>query len=298
MKIAVLFFVISVCAFSELINYNIKPVDFQSQKIKILDSKEFKYGKIDGIKITELSDLAYHDGILYGVSDQGFFYKFALGIKNKKIQDIKPLKGMKLKNKRGKTLNKSKRDAEGLCYVDGKFLISFERKPRVGFFTSDAKKIKKVKIDKKLLDIDNYVSKNKALEAVAYSKKYGVVTAPELPLKDKERCSHTIFTKKENFEFLACGCITAIEFIDENKVLVLLRDYSYLSRHLVVSLLSVDFLNGDVDTLLKMDSQKGWQTDNFEGLTKVGDNLYLMVSDDNESMFQKTLFVLFEIPLK
>jgi hypothetical protein len=44
-----------------------------------------------------------------------------------------------------------------------------------------------------------------------------------------------------------------------------------------------------------MDSQKGWHIDNFEGLTKVGKNLYLMVSDDNESIFQKTLFVLFEL---
>ena len=89
--------------------------------------------------------------------------------------------------------------------------------------------------------------------------------------------------------------VATLEFIDEDRVLVLLRDYSYLNRHLIITLLSVDFSNGDVDTLLKMDSQKGWKIDNFEGLTKVGENLYLMVSDDNESMFQKTLFVLFEI---
>jgi hypothetical protein len=280
--------------------YEMKPKYFKSKKVKILDSKEFKFGKIDGIKITELSDLAYHDGILYGVSDQGFFYKFALDIKNKKIQDIKPLKGMKLKNKRGKTLKRSKRDAEGLCYVDGKFLISFERRPRVEYFNHHAKKIKKAKIGKKLLNLDNYISKNKALEAVTYSKKYGVVTAPELPLKKRKKSKHTIYTKIKNFKFNAAGSITAFEFIDDDKILVLMREYSFFKRYLKITLLSVDFSNGDVDILLKMDSQKGWNVDNFEGLTKVGDNLYLMVSDDNESMFQKTLFVLFElkIPLK
>ncbi len=274
------------CVFGELLNYDIKPPHFKSQNIKILDSKEFITQKIDGVKITELSDLAFDDGVLYSVGDQGVLYTFSLIIKDKKIEQIKPIKGMKLK---------SNRDAEGLCLAEGRLLISFERKPSVEYFTSDAKRVKKAKISKKLLSIDNYRSKNKALEAVTYNKKYGVVTAPELPLKNQDICTHTIYTKKSNFSFSACGCITSLEFIDEDRVLVLLRDYSYLNRHLIITLLSVDFSNVDVDTLLKMDSQKGWKIDNFEGLTKVGENLYLMVSDDNESMFQKTLFVLFEI---
>jgi hypothetical protein len=127
-----------------------------------------------------------------------------------------------------------------------------------------------------------------------------VVTAPELPLKKRKKSQHTIYTKIKNFKFNAAGSITAFEFIDDDKILVLMREYSFFKRYLKITLLSVDFSNGDVDILLKMDSQKGWNVDNFEGLTKVGDNLYLMVSDDNESMFQKTLFVLFElkIPLK
>lgn len=47
--------------------------------------------------------------------------------------------------------------------------------------------------------------------------------------------------------------------------------------------------------LAKLESKKGYKIDNFEGLTKVAKNRYLMVSDDNESKFQKTLLVLFEI---
>lgn len=279
MRVFIILLGMWVCVFGELLNYD----------IKILDSKEFVTQKIDGVKITELSDLAFDDGVLYSVGDQGVLYTFSLIIKDKKIEQIKPLKAMKLK---------SNRDAEGLCLADGRLLISFERKPSVEYFTFHAKKIKDAKIDKKLLNIDNYRSKNKALEAVTYNKKYGVVTAPELPLKKQDICTHTIYTqKKGKFSFSACGCITALEFIDEYRVLVLLRDYSYLNGHLIITLLSVDFLSGDVDTLLKMDSQKGWEIDNFEGLTKVGENLYLMVSDDNESMFQKTLFVLFALKI-
>jgi len=281
--------------FAQLLEYGVSPSYFQSQKIKILDSKEFKSSKIDGIKITEVSDLAFKDGILWGLSDQGYLYRFSLVIKDKKIQKIKPLKAFRLKTKKGKKLKKSKRDAEGLCYTDKKLLISFERKPRISYFSLNGIKLKNANIDKKLLDIKNYRSENKALESVIYSKKYGVVTAPELPLKMQNKSTHTIFTNKGDFKFVASGCITSLEFIDEDNLLVLLRDYSYLSGRLVVTLLRFDLLSGDVNTLLKMDSKKGWHIDNFEGLTKVGKNLYLIVSDDNENLFQKTLFVLFEL---
>jgi hypothetical protein len=47
--------------------------------------------------------------------------------------------------------------------------------------------------------------------------------------------------------------------------------------------------------LAKLDSFKGWHIDNFEGLTKVDKNRYLMVSDDNGNFFQKTLLVFFEV---
>jgi len=295
LKVFIILFGMWSVVFSQLLSYDIKPSHFNSKKIKILDSKEFKSVKIDGIKITELSDLAFRDGILYALSDQGFLYRFSLIIKDKKIQKLTPLKAMKLRNKDGNSFEKSKRDAEGLCYVDDRLLISFERKPRVEYFTLDGKKIKKALIEKKLLNIDNYRSKNKALESVIYTKKYGVVTAPELPLKHKNRCRHTIFTKRGDFGFSGCGCITSLEFISKERILVLLRDYSYLTGDLKVTLLSVDLLSGDTQTIVKMDSQKGWHIDNFEGLTKVGENLYLMVSDDNESIFQKTLFVLFEL---
>ena len=296
MKYLFFLFVFYEVAFSGLLKYEIKPADFKSKHIKILDAKEFKSKKIDGIKVTEISDLAFMDKKLYGVSDQGYLYTFKLDIQNKKIKTIKPLKAMRLSGKKGKVFKNSKRDAEGLCAIGKELLISFERKPRIGIFGFDGREIKKADIAKKLLHIENYRGKNKALESVIYTKKYGVVTAPELPLKTQKISFHTIFTqKKGNFSFFSKGCITSLEFIDEDKVLVLLREYSYMTRHLIVTLLSVNLLDERVDVLLKMDSQKGWHIDNFEGLTKVGKNLYLMVSDDNESIFQKTLFVLFEL---
>ena len=83
-------------------------------------------------------------------------------------------------------------------------------------------------------------------------------------------------------------------------MLVLERSFDNIMRRRITTLSKVyldkcnDGLCKSV-VLAKLDSKKGWNIDNFEGLTKISDNQYLMVSDDNDSMFQKTLLVLFEV---
>jgi len=47
--------------------------------------------------------------------------------------------------------------------------------------------------------------------------------------------------------------------------------------------------------LAVFNSGEGWNIDNFEGLTHLGGNRYLMVSDDNKNPLQQTLLVMFEI---
>jgi len=254
-----------------------------SNSINILDIKKVSTLKIDGFRVTELSALAYDEKTLFALSDKGYLIKYKLDVKNKKINSIKPLSASRLKNKKGKNLKKKKSDAEGMVYVNDKLLISFERKPKVEYFSLDAKRIKKVKINKQLTKENTYIAKNKMLEAVAYSDKYGVITTPELPLKHFNRCKHTLYSKKKTYSFKQCGHITALEFIDEDKLLVLYRDISLSIFDLATS------------KLIKLDIKKEFSAYSFEGLTKIDDNLYLIVSDNDDSMFQKTLFVLFEI---
>jgi hypothetical protein len=148
---------------------------------------------------------------------------------------------------------------------------------------------------------ENYQSANKGLESVAYSPKYGLITAPELPLKNQDSKYHTLYAKNRVWRFQAEGAVTDITFLDKDSVIVLLREYSYLTQHRVTSLVEVNLQKCNKQdickekVLAKLDSADGWHIDNFEGLTKVGENRFLMVSDDNDSIFQKTLLVLFEI---
>ena len=273
--VKLLLFIFSLTLHAELLEYKITPKNYTPKNVKIIDTKEFK------TDLSEFSALAYDGKILYIVSDKGYMYHFKLTLENKKIKGLKLLKTIKLKG-----------DSEGAVCIGKNIAISFERKPKIVLYTKNGTKIKNIKLPKNLNNIKNYQSKNKALESVAYSKKYGFTTAPEKPLFHKKK--HTIYTtKKGNFYFKKDGSITAMEFISKNKLLILLRKHNIFSRKSI--LIELNLKTKKQKTLLTMSSKNGWNIDNFEGLTKIGKNLYLMVSDDNNNPFQKTLFVLFSL---
>jgi hypothetical protein len=235
---------------------------------------------------------------LYAVSDKGYLYKFDLVLKNNKIKSLTLKDSIRLKDKNHKPLKKKKSDAEGLFYYNSKLFISFERKHRVMLYDLDANAIKKVKINNKLIDEKKYKSSNDGLESVAYSKVYGVVTAPEEPFNSKKL--HTIYMKDNSYSFVSDGKITALEFRDKHKLLILLRKFNYLSRRREIFLRELNLKKCyknicDTKLLFKLDSKKGCNIDNFEGLTKISKNIFLMVSDDNDSFLQNTHFVLFKI---
>ena len=204
LNVLIAFIISAVMLEAKIIDFDIKPKNLNSSRymdINILDSKEYVSSEFDGVKISELSALALNNDTLYILSDRGYLFHFALSIKDNKIKEFEVKKVFKLKNKKSELLSKKNRDSEGMVFVDDKLLISFERKPRVETFSLRAKKIKKNKIHKDLQKIKHYKSKNKALEALAYSEKYGVITAPESALKKEKKELSYIICKKKEVEF-------------------------------------------------------------------------------------------------
>lgn len=269
--------------------------------ITILDSKKLKFKTYKGFKTEELSALAATKKRLYALDDKGRLYTFKIKIKNGKIKKLKLRNIQKLKDEKGNKLSKLDRDSEGMVVKDNALLISFEKNPRVEIYSFNAKRISKLKIHKKLRDINRYQSANTALEALAYNEKYGLVTAPEAPLKNRNISYHTLYAQKRTWKFRSYGNITALEFINRDEILVMQRSFNDFtrSRETVLSRVNLskcgkkDICKNDV--LAELNSKDGWNIDNFEGLTKVSKNRYLMISDDNGSFLQKTLLVLFEI---
>ncbi|MCW8954908.1 MAG: esterase-like activity of phytase family protein [Sulfurimonas sp.] len=288
---------------AQLYTHSIKPQSLKSDKlmnIKILDTVAVKFDDFNGIEFHEISALAYQKNKLYALSDRGYLYHLNIKIKKNRIKSLKLVKALELKRKNSKRLKKKHRDAEGMVLVDEELYISFERKPRVDVFSLNGKKIKKYEIQKELNNIDNYQTKNKALESIAYSKKHGIVTAPEIPLLGNDENLHVVYAKNKQYKFRATSKLSAMEFIDENRLLTLERSFNVLTRQRVVTLNEIDLRKSHNEIsrarlLAVMSSDDGWNLDNFEGLTKVGKNKFLMVSDDSGGYFDKTVFVLFKV---
>jgi len=283
----------------------------QFMGIKILDQKQLSFDKIQGVKFAELSDVTYHTKThtLYFVGDKGMLYAFRAKFSNT-IDTLVPLRAAKLKNKKGKRLRKWKRDAEGLT-LDGKgrLLLSFEGDAKIAWFHKNSDKygslIRKYTLPKLLKHTKNYRSKNKSLEALAWHKKYGILTASEWPVKKDDKKRQTIYAlagKKWHFkaEPEAKTAVVAMEVMDDSNILVLERSFTGLLEPFVVTLKKVMIKNCKkkmcpTKVLAKMNSHKGWDVDNFEGLARVGKNRYVMVSDDGDNFFQKTLLIYFEV---
>lgn len=302
MKIIIsLFLALLVVANAKITEYELKPKNLQMDtfmNIKILDTKEISFQEKNNIAFTEISDITYKNGKFFAVGDKGVLYEMKLKIKSDRIAKLELIHATKLKDKFGKKLKKKDRDSEGLVFIDDKLALSFEGNERIDLYTTNGLKIKNLPIHKDLRKKKNYQGRNKGLEAVAYNEKYGIVTAPQEPLKDQK--SHTIYSENKSWKFEAEGVITGLQFISKNKLLILLKEFDSLREQRVITLLQLNLKkcsNYQCQTkiIAKLDSNDGWNLDNFEGLTQVEKNKFLMISDDNGNLFQKTLLVLFEI---
>ncbi len=311
MRIVWCYIVTCIGLFAEMIPVNIVPKVAPHMHIRILDQKELDFDRIQGIRFSEISDLAYDpkSARLYLVSDEGKLFVFRTGL-SERIEKLIPIAAAKVRKHNGKQFKKWARDTEGMTLDgEGHLLISFEGKAKIGSFSLErerlGERIKKYTLPSELRDPKSYRSKNKSLEALAWHPKYGILTVAEWPLKKDNKKSQTVYAlhgKRWHFraEPEARSGVSAIEVMDDGNLLVLERSYKGLFEPFVVTLKKV-YLDAcshgwcKSRVLVKMNTHKGWNIDNFEGLARVGKDRYLMVSDDNDNFFQKTLLVYFEV---
>ncbi len=151
----------------------------------------------------------------------------------------------------------------------------------------------------------NFHSKNKGLEALVWHPKYGLVTAGEYPLKKLPKNIQTLYSvdgKRWNFyrSKEPHSALTALEVLDNGNFLLLERSFNGIFKPKVIILreLQIDKCTQNLcptRLLARFDSSQGWAVDNFEGLTKVGKNRFLMISDNNDNFYQKTLLIYFQV---
>jgi len=272
--------------------------------ITILDERSLIYPSKNNIPFSEISDLSYNEKShkLYMIGDKGNFYIFSADFK-KKIENLKYLSAYKIDEKKKST----QYDTEGLTQDSkGNLYLSFERTPRIASISKKGYLGKNKRLTKELKNRKNYQSRNKIFEALAWHKRYGLLTVAEFPLykqKSTEQTLYSIKGKKWHFkaEKYKNSAVTAIEVMDENHILILERAFTSIFEPIHITLKRLYLNQCDKKRFCKSEvlttftGQAGINVSNYEGLTKVGKNRYLMVSDNNNKALLSTKIIYFKV---
>ncbi|HPE59958.1 MAG TPA: esterase-like activity of phytase family protein [Thiolinea sp.] len=282
--------------------------------LQVLDYHVIPRTDFNGIRITELSGLAWDEDeqLLYGLSDRGRIFHFRFRVEDELIREVTPVYAAHLADRKGRLLSGKESDSEGLLALnanngrkgDTQLVISFERQPRLARFTPQGREVAAIPLAKPLQDVSHYRNDNNALESVTWHPKYGFITAPEEPLVGQPRNLHTLYALKKQWSFMAYPApnsfITGLEFVPgSDDLIVLERAWSGFPNPMVNSIRRVNLARCSPEGTCPVENlqvfSSSFSIDNFEGLTHIRDNLYLMVSDDGENDLLRTLLTLFKI---
>jgi len=252
-----------------------------------------------GRKLKEASDLAYDQerNILYIVGDKGDFYTCSVKNRNNRIE-LKFLSASKIQH------NFKSIDSEGLDINDEGELILSTEGTNAGIFNFTKEGL--VNGDLGLpysLENAEYFDSNSKFEALTYHPEYGILTAAERPINQKDVRDQTIYNfdghewnfKAENYDK---SSVVALQTMDDGNVLVLERALrGKKTLYITVKKLFIsDADQTDKECNTEIIYKARWDGGNFEGLTKIptdNGNIYLMVND-GQGRF-KTIFKAFKI---
>ncbi|EIJ42686.1 hypothetical protein BegalDRAFT_1812 [Beggiatoa alba B18LD] len=275
---------------------------------------------IEGLTLGGLSGIAWDEDErrLYAVSDTGRLFHFRVTFNvSHQLQSVIPIASYLLKNQQGISLNtiRRQRDAEGLSLLkgnngiqgDSELIIAFERNPRIERYRPTGEWLGAYVLPISLRKVDSYASFNEALESVASHPTLGILTVPELPLKQETAQIIQIFNLKGQSWTLPAysapnSAVTDLAVMADGSLLLLERAFTSIFSPLIISLRQVYLCNPktgknstQVQQIAVFDSSKGWSIDNFEGLAHHQGAFFFMISDDNYRMLQSTLLTYFEV---
>lgn len=286
------------------------PAGAAELKLEALGRTEIAATGKDGVRVDELSGLAWDadEKLLYAVSDGGVLHHFRLQLEEDKITGIEHVFSSPLAAAAG---GKTVTNAEGLAAVNGEdgkpgnseLLIAFEDGPVIARFTPQGQWLADVALPAPLAHPENYAKKNSRLESVAFDKARGVLTAPERPLSGEPETLHKIYAGEgATWAFDAAqpdGRVKAIETLTDGNLLVLERTAEAKGgprtahlRHLDLATCQPGGLCAAPDLAATPDPQL---VDNFEGLARLSDSLFLIVTDRTKKDVEPTSFVLFKL---
>jgi hypothetical protein len=236
------------------------------------------------------------------LNDRSRLFRFKISFKDDKIESLEPISSCRLKNRFGKNFLLYQSDSEGITSRDGRIFISFEgRRPKILEYDKECNYKRTIYLAKELKESKNYRSKNRALESLVYTKRYGLLTSPERALKKTKEGYFGIY----NYKGVLCSygvddpksSIVEYESMSDGNILALFRRLHLIPFGFDISLKKIYIQKKEcrVENIVTLKSSEGANIDNFEGLVRVGKRRFLMISDDNNNLFEKTLLIFFEL---
>ena len=279
--------------------------------LKIFGTLRLPRHTADNIPISELSGLAWDEDeqLLYAVSDQGYLYHLQPLIQGDQLLDVTVRRRLPLRHPKLSKLP----DAEGLVVLGGndgqrgnsELVISREGDPGIDAYTPAGQWLRREQLPQDHAKRRQYATPNKGLEALAHHPQLGLISAAEMPMRGQSMELIQLFSltgwrmEIPRSNGPNCG-VVALETTDNSGLLILERCYQAMPPQLRVQLRYLPLPNSaeaqapTIHPLANWDTAAGWRIDNFEGLTRIGQNRYLMISDDNDHPAEDTLLVYFE----
>ncbi|MCE3027690.1 esterase-like activity of phytase family protein [Salinicola sp. DM10] len=271
----------------------------------------------DGTPVGGLSDLGWDadESLLFLISDRGWLHRARLSFSGSgELRGYEPLDTYPLRDVNGAILRSRRSDAEALALEhanDGirgntQLVIGFEGAPaadgngdaRWQRFYPSGLASEPPHRPAALSD----VAANGGLEALTDTPDHGLIGGIEQPPTGWPPKLTRLFTLDGQHSWRyplsddPHAALTALETLDGD-LLALERAFTPPAS-LVIRLRRAHLASDGsvaVTDLARLANGDGWSVDNFEGLTRLGGRRYLMVSDDNFSLMQRTLLTCFAV---
>lgn len=281
----------------------------RSPDLVLQDRIELPAQAVDGALPSELSGLAWDadEQLLYAVSDRGWVFHFELKTDAGRLGPLRLVRAARLGAVAEAGTPLRGRNAEALALLnanngrsgDTELLVALEDGPAVRRYHPTGEALADESLPPPLADSRAYRSGNSRLEAVAVHPRHGIVLAPQRPLKGEPPDRHTLYaadgTRWSFAAHLGTGQIKAIEVAADGKLVILERHGTRRGRHVVLR--ELDPARCDADGRCEVRVLGGTAElsdgDNFEGLARLADGSYLIVSDDGGDPRVRTVFALF-----
>ncbi|WP_371225223.1 esterase-like activity of phytase family protein [Roseovarius sp. 2305UL8-3] len=269
--------------------------------------------RVDDIKFSEASGASFdHDKqLLRIISDRGRLFAFDVPVTNGKFEIINPVSAVKLRDADGTQMRRVGFNPEGLETYNGNngktgdanVVVVSETGPSIARFTSDGELISFIAVPDALRDPDLQRSVKDGLESFAQHPDFGLLTAPEEPLRAAPRQIHSIYGaagKLFSFDVSDAGStsIKSLEVLPDGQILILENLKSDDKTVLTPILRMLDPAECGPDlcpTRWIAVPIPGVPDAKFEGVADIGNGHLIIVSDDKIDGEHRTVFGLVEM---